>query len=153
MMRIGELARKVGITTQAIRYYERIGLLEKPARTPSGYRLYGQETVEFLQFVKKAQGLGFELKEIKTIWEIKTTGTRPCAYVVEQTEKKILEVQKKVRELMDFRLVLLEIERKWRTHKTLHDEDCTVCPLIEGLDKQQKKGGHNHGKEKKSRSV
>ncbi len=95
MMRIGELARKVGITTQAIRYYERIGLLEKPARTPSGYRLYDQEAVEFLQFVKKAQGLGFELREIKTIWEIKTTGRRPCAYVVEQTEKKILEVQKR----------------------------------------------------------
>ncbi len=139
MMRIGELARKVGITTQAIRYYERIGLLEKPARTPSGYRLYDQEAVEFLQFVKKAQGLGFELREIKTIWEIKTTGRRPCAYVVEQTEKKILEVQKKVRELMDFRRTLLEIEKKWRTHKTLYDENCTVCPLIEGLDKQQER--------------
>ena len=65
MMRIGELAKKVGITTQAIRYYERIGLFENPARNPSGYRIYEDDAVDFLMFVKKAQSLGFKLRRSK----------------------------------------------------------------------------------------
>ncbi|MEE9120471.1 MAG: MerR family DNA-binding transcriptional regulator [Syntrophobacteria bacterium] len=133
MMRIGELAKKVGITTQAIRYCERIGLLGKPARTPSGYRVYGQEAVDFLGFVKKAQGLGFNLQEIKT------TGRRPCGYVAEQTQKKLQEVEKKIRELREFRRLFLDIQKEWQTLEVFPDQNHTVCPLIEGLEKQQRR--------------
>ena len=60
-MRIGELAKTVGVTPDTIRYYEREGLLPPPDRTPSGYRDYGPEVVDDLQFIKKAQALGLKL--------------------------------------------------------------------------------------------
>jgi DNA-binding transcriptional MerR regulator len=83
IMRIGQLAKKVGITTQAVRYYERIGLLEEPVRSPSGYRQYDEHAVDFLRFIKKAQQLGFNLQEIKTIWNIVSSGKKsPIGSVV-----------------------------------------------------------------------
>jgi DNA-binding transcriptional MerR regulator len=81
MMQIGKLGKRVGVTTQTIRYYERIGLLPAPVRSPTGYRLYSQETEAFLKFLKKAQKLGFTLREIKAVWDIKAArqkGLRIC---------------------------------------------------------------------------
>ena len=67
---IGELANQFGLSTQAIRYYERLGLLTNPQRTDSGYRLYCQEAVERLKFIRKAQNFGLSLQEIKQLIEI-----------------------------------------------------------------------------------
>ena len=66
-MKIGELADSMDVTTKAIRYYESIGVLDEPARTESGYRSYGPEAIERLQFVKQAQSSGLALTEIKSI--------------------------------------------------------------------------------------
>ena len=67
---IGELANQFGLSSQAIRYYERLGLLTTPKRTDSGYRLYSQEAVERLQFIRKAQNFGLSLQEIKQLIEL-----------------------------------------------------------------------------------
>jgi len=133
-MKIGELAKKVGITTQAVRYYERIGLLEEPVRTSSGYRQYDEHAVDFLRFVKKAQQLGFNLQEVKTIWNIVSSGRKPCGYVLKQTEQKLVEVDKRIEELQEFRLLLLNILRKRKILDTLPEDICTVCPVIEGIE-------------------
>lgn len=135
MMRIGELAKKVGITTQAIRYYERIGLFENPARNPSGYRIYEDHAVDFLMFVKKAQSLGFNLQEIKTIWNMVSSGKKPCGYVLKQTEKRLHEVDKRIEDLQEFRLLLLNILKQRQFLNILPDDSCTICPLIEAVDK------------------
>jgi DNA-binding transcriptional MerR regulator len=135
MMRIGELAKKIGITTQAISYYERIGLFENPARNPSGYRIYEDHAVDFLKFVKKSQGLGFNLQEIKTIWNIVSSGKKPCVYVLKQTENRLREVDKSIEELQEFRLLLLNILKQRRLLNILPDDSCTICPLIEAVDK------------------
>ena len=134
-MRIGELAKKIGITTQAISYYERIGLFENPARNPSGYRIYEDHAVDFLKFVKKSQGLGFNLQEIKTIWNIVSSGKKPCVYVLKQTENRLREVDKSIEELQEFRLLLLNILKQRRLLNILPDDSCTICPLIEAVDK------------------
>ncbi|HUI36669.1 MAG TPA: MerR family transcriptional regulator [Gaiellaceae bacterium] len=63
-MRIGELARRAGVNVETLRYYERRGLLEEPARGPNGHREYNEETVRFVKAVKEAQSLGFTLSEI-----------------------------------------------------------------------------------------
>ncbi len=75
-MKIGELAETAGVTTKAIRYYESIGLLDEPERTGSGYRSYGPDDVERLDFVKQAQASGLALAEIKSILDIKDRGGR-----------------------------------------------------------------------------
>ena len=71
------------VTTKAIRYYESIGLLDEPARTESGYRSYGPEAIERLQFVKQAQSSGLALTEIKSILEIKDQGGQSCEHTRE----------------------------------------------------------------------
>ncbi len=131
-MRIGELARKIGVTTHAIRYYERIGLLANPTRSPSGYRLYDDRAVEFLRFIRKAQTLGFNLKEIKTIWEIASEGRKPCGYVLRLAEKKLRNVERKIGELREFRLLFLSLLGRGESVDSAEDTSCAVCPLIEG---------------------
>jgi MerR family copper efflux transcriptional regulator len=66
-MRIGEVAKAAGIGIDAVRFYEREGLIPKPARRPSGYREYTPEVVVSLRFIKRAKGLGFSLKEISEL--------------------------------------------------------------------------------------
>jgi DNA-binding transcriptional MerR regulator len=79
-MRIGELAERAGISAKAIRYYEQIGILAPPARTPSGYRAYDQAALGRLGFERAAQALGLPLGEIRQIIAFRDNGTplRPC---------------------------------------------------------------------------
>jgi DNA-binding transcriptional MerR regulator len=79
-MRIGELGDAVGLTTKTIRYYESIGLVPEPRRTASGYRDYGSDARERLEFVKQAQASGLTLAEIGSILEIKDAGGQSCEH-------------------------------------------------------------------------
>lgn len=79
-MRIGELARRVGVTAKTVRYYESIGLLEAPARTPSGYRDYADDVVERLDFIRDAQATGLTLTEIMSVLELKSAGASSCEH-------------------------------------------------------------------------
>jgi DNA-binding transcriptional MerR regulator len=153
-MQIGKLAKRVGVTTQAIRYYERIGLLGEPSRSPSGYRLYSEETERFLLFLKKARMLGFTLQEIKAIWEIRAKGKKPCGYVREETQKKVLELTQKIMELEELRQILIDIQKDWGAPElSEQDEIHCICPLIEGTGilSQHNSGGCRHGTEEESR--
>jgi len=80
-LKIGELAQRAGVTAKAIRFYERKGVLPPAKRAPTGYRLYGDDAVEMLCFVKQATGLGLTLAEIKDIIAIRRGGRPPCAHV------------------------------------------------------------------------
>jgi len=131
MMRIGELARKAGVSTRAIRYYERIGLLGKTVRSPSGYRLYTDEALAFIHFLKKAQRIGFTLQEIRTIWEVRATGKKPCGFVKEQVQRKVLDIEQKIKELEELRQLLLDKHNEWKASVTLENESICICPLIE----------------------
>ncbi len=135
MIQIGELAKKIGISTRAIRYYERIGLLKNTKRSPSGYRLYGENAVVLLEFLKKAQKVGFTLQEIQAIWEIRNSGKKPCSYVKEHAKKKIDAIEQKIRELEELRNLLIEIQKGWDTIEMLEDQRKSVCPLIEKIKK------------------
>jgi DNA-binding transcriptional MerR regulator len=133
MMQIGKLGKKAGVSTRAIRYYDRIGLLGATERSPSGYRLYGEEVVGFLQFVKKAQRVGFTLEEIKTIREIRISGMKPCGYVREHAQKKVEEIELKIRELEDLRKTLMDIQKESEALEPVQDQGQSICPLIEGI--------------------
>src|SRR5690606_16567547 len=73
-MRIGELAERLGVNPKTIRYYESIGLLSPPERTPAGYRIYGEDALERLTFIKTAQRLGITLDETREILALRDRG-------------------------------------------------------------------------------
>src|SRR3954471_6945340 len=82
-LKIGEVSKLTGIGIEALRFYERSGLLGRPSRSNSGYRIYDAEVLERLDFIKRAQVLGFSLDEIKRIIAEKQAGQSPCADVRE----------------------------------------------------------------------
>ena len=88
-MRIGEVARRSGVGVETIRYYEREGLLPEPERRPSGYRQYDGSTVERLEYIRRAKDLGFTLKEIGELLDLRVDRTRGCADVRALARAKI----------------------------------------------------------------
>jgi len=77
---VSRLAEEAGISADTVRYYERIGLLDEPERSASGYRLYEPHTVERVRFIKRAQRLGLRLEEIGQLLEIQEDGLCPCGH-------------------------------------------------------------------------
>jgi len=107
-MRIGELAKRAGVTPDTIRYYEREGLLTPPARTPSGYRDFGETALEDLQFIKKGQTLGLRLTDVREVMAITSGGEPPCDHVRTTITARLQEVDEKIRELETLRSTLTE---------------------------------------------
>ncbi len=107
-MRIGELAKTVGVTPDTIRYYEREGLLPAAERTPGGYRDYGPDAVNDLLFIKKAQALGLKLSDVREVLEISSGGKPPCEHVRATVSARLVEVEERLRELRALRATLRE---------------------------------------------
>jgi DNA-binding transcriptional MerR regulator len=110
MMKIGELARRAGVNTQSIRFYERRKLLAAASRTQAGYRVYGPSDLELVQAIKKIQGLGFTLKEIKELLDLHATmqsghpgGRSGVQPVVDLALDKIRSIDEKLRLLQKIR--------------------------------------------------
>ena len=98
-MRIGEIAKSAGVTPDAIRYYEREGLLPLADRTPSGYRDYGPEAVDDLSFIKKAQASGLKLTDVREVMQIAAGGRPPCEHVRATVTTRLAEVEERLHEL------------------------------------------------------
>ncbi|MBZ5570135.1 MAG: heavy metal-responsive transcriptional regulator [Acidobacteriia bacterium] len=130
-MRIGELAGELGTTAQAVRFYERAGLLREPERTKSGYRVYGATDVERLRFIRKAKELGFSLSEIGGILHMHDAGQVPCARVMEIAERHLRETRAEIRRLSRFRAELASALRRWRRTPTRTITGDAICALIE----------------------
>lgn len=130
LLKIGEVARRSGVGVEALRFYERSGLLEPATRTSSGYRLYGEEALERLAFIKKAQSVGFSLDEIGRIIEEAAEGRRPCADVRRMAADRLAALERKIDDLERYRDELRETVEAWETEG---ERDGVVCGLIEGL--------------------
>ena len=98
-MRIGELARRSGMASTALRYYEKAGLLPASQRSSSGYRTYHPDAVSRLAFIRAAQAVGLSLAEIREVIGIRDAGAAPCAHVLQLIEKHRAEVRSRIREL------------------------------------------------------
>ncbi|HEX3541287.1 MAG TPA: heavy metal-responsive transcriptional regulator [Acidimicrobiales bacterium] len=127
-MTIGELAQRLGVTTKSIRFYESIGLLPEPQRTPSGYRCYQEGDAERLTFIKTAQRLGLSLDEIKEIIAFRDRGQRPCAYVAEVLHRQVADLDERIREMRRLRDELRRLERN---AGTLGQDNAGYCGVIE----------------------
>ncbi|RMG52273.1 MAG: heavy metal-responsive transcriptional regulator [Acidobacteria bacterium] len=127
----GDVARRAGVHRETIRYYERIGLLPRPARTRSGYRLYPPEAVAHVQFIKRAQGLGFSLDEIREIIRLSRAGRSPCSRVRQLLGEKLKELDRRIAELTEFRQELAAFLEELESVPDQADSSAQVCTLIE----------------------
>jgi MerR family transcriptional regulator, copper efflux regulator len=128
MLTIGNVAKRVGVRPSAIRFYETKGIVRPAARGQNGYRIYGNDAVKVLLFVRRAQSLGITLKEIKPLLNLASHGQQPCSHVKQLAKQHLNEVSQKIRELEllrhDLRALLKRKARRPHAHE--------VCPLIEG---------------------
>lgn len=131
-MRIGELADRVGLSTKAIRYYESLGLIDDPERTPSGYRSYRETDVERLEFVRDAQSTGLTLAEIASVLELKNAGERSCAHTRELLERHLVEVDAQIERLQSSRVVLAALAGRARSLDPAACTDPNRCQVIGG---------------------
>ena len=128
-MKIGEVSKLSGVGIEALRFYERMGLLGRPTRTSSGYRLYSDEVIERLSFIKKAQVLGLTLAEIAQIISEKAAGESPCAHVREIVRNRLQELDERMAEMRRYRRELGAALAQWDKEG---DRKGHVCGLIEG---------------------
>src|SRR5215469_2928357 len=103
---IGRLAREVGINLETVRFYERRGLLPKPPRSASGYRLFPAETTRRLRFIRRAQELGFSLGEIRELMSLRIAPTAKSADARRCAEAKIADIEAKIKSLESMRKTL-----------------------------------------------
>ena len=129
--KIGELAKKVGVNIQTIRYYERRGLLLPTTKMESGYRLYDNEAKKRLEFIRYSKNLGFTLKETEELLRLRVSTTARCGDIRKKAEAKLREVESKIEGLQTIRKVLNELIR------TCHAGQPTEkCPILKTIDKK-----------------
>ena len=128
LLKIGELAKLAGVGIEALRFYERQGLLTPSTRTESGYRLYGEDALEQLDFVRRSQALGFSLAEIAAIVAESRAGRKPCSTVRDLVRQRIRELDERLAELKRYRRELARTLEGW---ESLGDVKGHVCGLIE----------------------
>lgn len=136
MLKIGEVSKRSGVGIEALRFYERGGLLDSPSRTFSGYRVYGEEVLERLEFIKRAQALGFSLDEIRQIVDDARKGQSPCDEVREIVRRRMEELDERLRELHRYRKELKSTLEEW---DKVGRAPGHICGLIEGSEV-----GHAH---------
>ena len=129
---IGDIADRLKLNPRTIRYYERIGMLPKPRRTESGYRIYDEGAVERLEFIRKAKALDLTLDEIKQILLLHDRGQAPCEHTQAFVGIKIKEIEGKIADLTSLKERLQNI-LKAKRQKFLPN---SICPLIEASEKK-----------------
>ena len=127
-LKIGELADRTGVTAKAIRFYERRRILPPAKRAANGYRLYGDDAVEVLRFVKQAAGLGLTLAEIKDIIAIRQGGQAPCVHVHRLLRDKAVDLDRKLKDLLEVRQRIRQSLTAWKNSRSRR---ATVCAHIE----------------------
>ncbi|MDP9005617.1 MAG: heavy metal-responsive transcriptional regulator [Actinomycetota bacterium] len=121
---VSKLASQVGTSSDTLRYYERIGLLPEPARSASGYRLYGDDAVERVRFIKRAQRFGLRLEEIGELLSIRERGMCPCGRTRRMLEAKVAELTEEMTALNRLRD---DIQRMIDEHMPEADQESWQC--------------------------
>lgn len=126
---IGTLARRAGVSIDTVRYYERGGLLSPRSRLASGYRRYGEVEVSRLRFIRRAQALGFSLKEVKDLLTI--SGQRDVARIKRRAQAKLADVERRIAELERVRDGLATLIEACPGHGRAAD-----CPILKALGEE-----------------
>ncbi len=127
-MTIGQVAAQARVNSETVRYYERRKLLPAPQRTPAGYRQYSPEVVVRIGFIKRAQELGFSLREIEELLALRVRHGAACHDVEQRARTKIGLVERRIQQLEEIRGVLQELAEACRTKIPTAE-----CPILEAL--------------------
>lgn len=127
-LKIGEVSKRSGVGVEALRFYEKNGLLDRPGRTYSGYRLYDETVLDRIAFIKRAQTLGFALSEIAQLIRHKNNGESPCEDVREIVRTRLVELDERIDQMVEYRFKLTAELKEW---DKIGHADGHVCGLIE----------------------
>ena len=130
-MRIGELARRADLPAKTIRYYEDIGLMPEPPRTPGGYRDYGEGAAARLGFIRAAQSVGLSLGEIREVLAFRDRGEIPCTHVASLIERRVADLSERIGALEQMRRDLQRLFEKARTMTPARAREAAFCHIIE----------------------
>jgi DNA-binding transcriptional MerR regulator len=131
--KIGELAKQTGVAVGTLRYYSDLGLLHPSLRGDNGYRYYNQDASSQVEFIKKAQTLGFSLEEIKRFLDVRDRGEKPCNLVKRLLNEKIEQLEIQIKQMTLFKAELEEYRLAWANNPHLEASDREVCPLISSV--------------------
>jgi Cu(I)-responsive transcriptional regulator len=126
-MNIGEVARRAGLNSRTIRFYESIGLVGAPGRASSGYRDYGDNDVHRLRFVASARALGFSVEEIRQLLALYDDRDRSSADVKQVVLHHVGEIDRKLKELAAMRRTLMHLAER------CHGDERPDCPILDEL--------------------
>ncbi|HUW98374.1 MAG TPA: MerR family DNA-binding protein [Acidiferrobacter sp.] len=128
-MTIGTLAKKGGVGTGTLRYYERLGLLAPATRSPSGYRFYQREDFKRLRFIRRSQRLGFSLEEIGVLLKLSQNAGAQAADVKRLTEEKVADIDQRIKDLELMKRGLSALAQSCHGHGPVAD-----CPILAALN-------------------
>ena len=129
---MGKLARRAGVNAETLRYYERRGLLPRPPRTASNYRLYPEASARRVRFIKRAQEMGFSLREIGELLSLRARPGAKCADVLGRAREKVRDIDAKMEALRAMRKALSRLTRECSGKGPV-----TECPILEALDPEE----------------
>ena len=129
---IGQVSKKANVNIETIRFYERRGLIKPISRKESGYRIFSEEAVKQLKFIKHAKDLGFTLKEILELLSLRIKPRTKCEDIKKRAEKKILDIEDKMAMLDRMKQALKKLSVACQIN-----EPTSHCPILEALDKEE----------------
>src|SRR3954468_15849288 len=133
---VGALAAQAGVNLQTIRYYERRGLLPRPPRTPSGYRAFPHDSVARVRFIKRAQALGFSLRDARELLDLRQRPSGACSPAQRRARATLADVEAKIRDLQSIRRQLRRLTRACAAHPRPDS-----CPILLALEQSMAKKG------------
>jgi DNA-binding transcriptional MerR regulator len=113
ILRAGALSNAAGVSTDTLRHYEKLGLLKKPPRTPSGYRAYPPESLDRVLLIRNALACGFTLKELASILRVRDAGGAPCRRVASLAHEKVQQLTAQIAQLIRLRDALKRTAEEW----------------------------------------
>ena len=125
----GEFAKQSGVGFETIRYYERRGLLPKAQRSTGGYRLYSEQDVRRVKFIKRAQDLGFTLKEVTDLLTLRVSKTTTCSDVMARAQTKLDDIDEKIKDLQEMKSALSSL-----LDQCSGKGPATECPILDSLE-------------------
>lgn len=126
---IGKVARRSGTATETIRFYEREGLLDEPARSPAGYRHYRADAIARLRFIRQAKELGFSLREVKELLSLRATPGKSCTDIKARAKRKIDDIERRIASLARMKRALVKLSAACSGKGPL-----SACPILEALE-------------------
>lgn len=112
-MKVSQLARIAGVSTDSIRHYERIGILPRAERSPAGYRIWNAHDVRYLEWIASAKRAGFTLHELTEILGMYRAGSPPCHAVRDLLQRKLVAIDRQIDELSTLRSKLRPVLARW----------------------------------------